>query len=858
MPSSPIDPQRTDFSIDVFGRYICNGMDEVRRDGADPFDIIVIGGGSFGPILAAHAFNAANVTPRPRILVLEAGPYLLPEHLQNLPEKFVDSVWNNPANPNVQRDRVWGLPWRSKQPSIDNFPGIPFCLGGRSLYFGGWSPELLESETRTWPADLLADLRRRSDTQPGYFQQASEQIGTNVTNDYIRGPFHETLRQQLFETLDQIPNVYALAELPQHLDQAQIDATPPEKREQLKLEAPLAVQGAGPRAGLGAINKFSSVPMLTAAARRAWRESLPPTASADGLFYGDDKKKRLMIVPNCRVARLITARDGDMWRVTEIVAQDSRTNEKFPNLPVPNNCAVVIALGTIESTRMALLSFSEIPNYNLIVTNFIEHLRSNTTINVPISALKNLPPGALDGRQSRQSALFLKGKADLGDGKIGHFHLQITASAEGAGGTDTELELFKRIPDIDLLHAMEQVPRDHVAITLRGIGETQPHNPANRISLASGQPRDEADVERAFVEIASADPAKSPPSSADTPQTILDRKLWAMMDETTRSLAMKFGESAPNTIRDPMGSTHHEAGPLWMGTDAKSSVTNPDGRFHYVANAYVAGPALFPTVGSPNPMLTGTALARRTADVIVRNLSQPPLPIERDFVPLFDGTDASFRKWMIAGFRPPGPSIMPAGGFGPAYFRLIDENIVASATEPYGIFYFGDEVFSDFILRMQFRLSASDNNSGVFLRFRDPQLHWPDLEENGPTHAPLANRARIAEFSGFEVQIDEQATPDGQDKHRTGAIYNVDVGSAPGQQTYTRAAPLVAGRWNFYEIEVRGATYVVRLNGRRTAVFTNLDLNRGQPATQNPNSGFIGIQGHSGEAAFRNIRIKRL
>ena len=69
-----------------------------------------------------------------------------------------------------------------------------------------------------------------------------------------------------------------------------------------------------------------------------------------------------------------------------------------------------------------------------------------------------------------------------------------------------------------------------------------------------------------------------------------------------------------------LGSTYHEAGTLWMGA-AGQSLTNQDGRFHHIANAYVAGPDLFPTIGSANPTLTALALARNTAAVIVKSFT---------------------------------------------------------------------------------------------------------------------------------------------------------------------------------------------------------------------------------------------
>src|SRR5437660_10055191 len=96
--ASPTTSERTSFSLDVLGRYVCNGLDEAlhsadrtaqRPDGspqndARPFDVIVLGGGTFGAAVASHIFNA-DKAHRHRVLVLEGGPFLLTEHLQDLP-----------------------------------------------------------------------------------------------------------------------------------------------------------------------------------------------------------------------------------------------------------------------------------------------------------------------------------------------------------------------------------------------------------------------------------------------------------------------------------------------------------------------------------------------------------------------------------------------------------------------------------------------------------------------------------------------------------------------------------------------------------------------------------------------------
>ena len=98
---------------------------------------------------------------------------------------------------------------------------------------------------------------------------------------------------------------------------------------------------------------------------------------------------------------------------------------------------------------------------------------------------------------------------------------------------------------------------------------------------------------------------------------------------------------------------------------------------------------------------------------------------------------------------------------------------------------------------------------------------------------------------GFEIQIDELARPDGQNMHRTGAIYGQSA------QTYVGQPARPPGWWNEFEIRVRGAEYVVLLNGKQVTRFTSTDPSRG---AHHPS--FIGFQAYPGSRiAFRNVRI---
>ncbi|MFL6446237.1 MAG: family 16 glycoside hydrolase [Bryobacteraceae bacterium] len=813
-----ISAQTTDFSRDILGRYTCNGLDEAfkstdttNRPDARPFDVVIIGGGSFGGIVAQHLFSK-DVAHQHRILVLEGGPLALAEHVQNLPVLGLSAPGPVLQDPGVPRAEVWGLPWRTDV--AQGFPGLAYCLGGRSLFFGGWSPRLLDSEmpAALWPATVIADLTAVGE----YFDQAADQIGTSETNDFIFGPMHEALRAELRTGVDNgdVSDAIPLAQLPLHLN---LNGVVPD--DALKLEAPLAVQARPPRAGFFPFNKFSSIPLLIETARLAQSE-----------VAGDDIKKRLMVVPNCHVRRLITDGGGNPRSIVAV-----ETNQGV--VPVPSGGVVVLALGTIESARLALISFPGLPSSARMGANLMAHLRSNLTIRIPRSSLSGLPPGV---QELQASALFVKGRHDHPDHKFGHFHLQITAAGLDVLSADSEAELFKKIPDVDTYERFKHITDDQIVITIRGIGELRPNNPNTRVTLTGEL--DEFHLPRAFVSI-------QPTSD--------DNDLWNAMDKASDDVALIFANGQPYEVlkgnsfvtvaagqraqavlpvtpprRDGLGTTHHEAGTLVCGDLPASSVTNADLRFHEVTNCYAAGPAVFASVGSPNPMLTGTALARRLADKLSQFAPAAPDP---GFTMLFNGM--SLNGWRMSAIR------NQPGRDDPGRFMIVDGALEGVTGTDLGLLWHTLPTPPNFVLRLEWRTWRADDNSGVFVRFPDPEGR------------AYNNTAFVGVDYGFEVQIDALGQPDGAAIHKTGAVYNFQ---AP---TSIPTSPL--GQWNAYEIRVEGQRYRVKLNGSDVTDFTftagsdAAHPDRGFPSTiASPR--FIGLQTHTGRTAFRRIQIMAL
>lgn len=189
-----VQVQETTFSIDVLGRYICNTYEEAVNNGGFPFDTIVIGAGMYGAYVAEKIYRQGQGNLR--VLVLEAGSFLVSEHVQNLSRIGLNPAGPITNDPGVPRERVWGLPWRSSA----GFPGLAYCVGGRSLYWGGWAPRMTDADLKNWPKELQTYLK-------GNYGDTEKEIGADPVTDFISGDLYEALSKALKAAAKKVPTV---------------------------------------------------------------------------------------------------------------------------------------------------------------------------------------------------------------------------------------------------------------------------------------------------------------------------------------------------------------------------------------------------------------------------------------------------------------------------------------------------------------------------------------------------------------------------------------------------------------------------------------------------------------------------
>ena len=321
------DIQRTTFSVDGLGRFICNTWDEILdAQSGGQFDIVIVGSGMYGAYTAAKLFEQGrrmgNDQDAPRVLVLESGPFLITEHIQNLTRRSTDLASL------VAEDLV-----EPGQTNDVSFVKHSRCLGGKSLFWGGWAPryqpedlqKLDQDGHRLWPQEV-EDYLFQTGWRGGY-AYSEQEMGVYPVQDFISGPLYEALKSRAEDVIsnDHVPALKAA------------------------LEPPIAVQGEGPGSGLFSFDKYSSLPLLL--------DSIREDCEISG---GSNSERRLFVVPYAEVLKLQTA-NGRVTQLIVALADPADPREKAKarvvRLNLKSSALTILAGNTINSTRLALNSF---------------------------------------------------------------------------------------------------------------------------------------------------------------------------------------------------------------------------------------------------------------------------------------------------------------------------------------------------------------------------------------------------------------------------------------------------------------------------------------------------------------------
>ena len=193
---------------------------------------------------------------------------------------------------------------------------------------------------------------------------------------------------------------------------------------------------------------------------------------------------------------------------------------------------------------------------------------------------------------------------------------------------------------------------------------------------------------------------------------------------------------------------------------------------------------------------------------------------------LFNGKDLS--GWQ----RIPRHEDAPAGQ--KPGFEVRDGMLVALPDAPEDDLWYTRRKIGNATLRVVYKVSAPNANSGVFIRIPAE----PKSEDD-------------AINKGIEVQIDES----GDEWHCTGVLYSM---------TQAKARPYKPAReWNTLEITLKGPRTIVKLNGVLVTDYDGVSPvppkhGRYEPERgPRPDSGYIAVQHHGGAATvwFKEIAL---
>jgi len=526
-----------------------------------PYDFVVIGTG-----FCALGFAERMLRNRPesRILLLERGPFFLPEHFQNLPLPFKNTLGGMSET----------FPWTLSATTAEGLAGgyirwqhgmVPF-FGGRSTLWSAWCPRPTPKEMAGWPIETMRAAQEN-------FASAEKLLRVIPADQVDRG--RDAAQRKMIEATR--PVYGAL---------------------QVRVQTLLA-EGATSVPGI-----YRSEPAPLACAAESvdgidfQKFSTPGELLALVGDHGEGPVKgRLDIASECVVERIVQ-QDGQATAL-----QTSR------GVLALAGAKLVLAMGTLPPTTLVQQSFPEAAH---VGARFSAHFITSIVARVP---KEDLDPEGQFGRLEL-GACYVAGTGPKGYGQ--QYHIQLSALWDEFPEKNAGIAL-RYMPDVVATASMAQLKssRGYVVFVCAVLGELDYRNDRNwfKAERAGGDP-----TTASLLQVVEND-------SDEETWDSMDEGTFGVLEKVLSRGRIQYWHGSPDhgewaTERPTVAERRvpalvHESSTLHIGREDDAPV-DLDYRLKAAANVYVTGAGLWPQGGSWNPTMTMVALSQDLADRLSR------------------------------------------------------------------------------------------------------------------------------------------------------------------------------------------------------------------------------------------------
>ncbi|MBN8227454.1 GMC family oxidoreductase [Corallococcus macrosporus] len=538
------------------------GWKEAREE--KKYDLVIVGTGFCG---LAVAHRALEQNPHCRILMLERGPFFLPEHFQNLPLPFVGTLGGMSET----------FPWTLAASTASGADGtvtwqhgmVPF-FGGRSTLWSAWCPRPKGQELQGWPGRTIAAAEENFARAEALLQvHPADKVDAHRSPEELRiiqqqrpvyGALQLTVQNLLAQGYGQVPTIYR---------------TEP---------APLA-SGDPDTNGID-FQKYSTPGALLELVMNQRQLAL------------ENKGAPLDVATEC-IVESIVQQEG-----TATALMTSRGV-----LPL-NDAKLILAMGTLPPTTLVRNSF---PQLRRVGERFSAHFITSLVARVPRADLD--PKGEFGSLEL--GACYVAGKAQDWSQQ---FHIQLSALSDRAPEHNAGTAL-RYMPDVVATASMAQLQssNEYVVFVCAVLGELDYRNP-NTWFRANGADANPTTNSLLRVTVNESDQHTWNAMDQSTFE-VLERVLSPKGPDRVQYWhgspdVGTWTSQRPDVKERRVDALVHESSTLHIGEDDSAPV-NLDYLLRGTKNVYVTGGALWPQGGSWNPTMTMVALAMDLAARLV-------------------------------------------------------------------------------------------------------------------------------------------------------------------------------------------------------------------------------------------------